>query len=100
MARGEKKDLLYMMQAKVCACEVNLADDCSCELWHNRLGHMSEKGKQMLSKNQYLLDVSYMSLKSCVDCLAGKQHRIAFYLALYLASRKYPLDLIHTNVCL
>ena len=97
-ARGKKQGSLYMMQAKVCAGEVNVADECSSELWHNRLGHMSEKGMQMLSKKQYLPDVSGMSLRSCVDCLAGKQHRVAFH-SRPPSRRKYPLDLVHTDVC-
>ena len=49
-ARGKKQGSRYMMQAKVCAGEVNVADDCSSVLWHNRLDHMSEKGMKMLSK--------------------------------------------------
>ncbi|CAO2836343.1 unnamed protein product [Amaranthus hypochondriacus] len=30
--RGKKQCSLYMMQAKVCACELNIVDDCSSEL--------------------------------------------------------------------
>ena len=53
---------------------------------------------QMLSKKQYLLDVSSISLKSCVDCLAGKQHRVTFHSG-PPSKRKYPLDVVHTDVC-
>ena len=80
-ARGKKQGSLYMMQAKVYTDEVNVADDCSSELWHMK----------MLSKKQYLPDVSGMSLKSCVDCIAGKQHRVAFH-SRPPSKRKYPLN--------
>ena len=39
---------------------------------------------QMLSKKQYLSDVLSMSLKSCVDCLAGNNIGLLFNLALHL----------------
>ena len=63
-ARGKKQVSPYMMQANVCVGEVNVVDYRSSELWHNRLGHLIEKGMQMLSKKQYLPNVSGMSLKS------------------------------------
>ena len=40
-----------------------------------------------------------MSLKTCVNCLAGKTHRVAF--KSFFPSRKSQiLDLIHTDVCM
>ena len=44
MARAQKWGTLYVTHAKLCKNEANMAADSSGELWHKRLGHMSEKG--------------------------------------------------------
>ncbi|KAG8365142.1 hypothetical protein BUALT_Bualt18G0073600 [Buddleja alternifolia] len=78
-AKGKKKNSLYLMQAKLSNGEVNAAvNNSSIELWHKRLGHLSQKGMQLLAKKKLLPDVSGIELQTCVDCLAGKQHRVAF----------------------
>ena len=59
---------------------------------------MSSKGMEILSKKNFLLDVAGMNLKPCVDCLAGKQHRVAFQTR-SPSRRKNTLDLVHTDVC-
>lgn len=100
IARGKKNNTLYMMQAKLKKGEVNtIDDDFSTKLWHKRLGHMSEKGLQILAKKELLPNTKGVSLKTCVDCLAGKQHRVAFHRT--PISRKINiLDLIHSDVCM
>lgn len=98
VARGKKQRSLYVMQARVCNGDVNVAGDASSDLWHNRLGHMGEKGLQILSKKDYLPNFSGMPLHSCVDCLDGKQHRVAFR-SRPPFRRKHALDLVHTDVC-
>ncbi|KAG8369441.1 hypothetical protein BUALT_Bualt14G0014000 [Buddleja alternifolia] len=78
-AKGKKKNSLYLMQAKLSNGEVNAAvNNSSIELWHKRLGHLSQKGMQLLAKKKLLPDVNGIELQTCVDCLAGKQHRVAF----------------------
>ncbi|KAG8383556.1 hypothetical protein BUALT_Bualt04G0025900 [Buddleja alternifolia] len=75
-AKGKKKNSLYLMQAKLSNGEVNAAvNNSTIELWHKRLGHLSQKGMQLLAKKKLLPDVSGIELQTCVDCLAGKQHR-------------------------
>ncbi|KAG8377191.1 hypothetical protein BUALT_Bualt08G0002500 [Buddleja alternifolia] len=75
-AKGKKKNSLYLMQAKLSNGEVNAAvNNSSIELWHKRLGHLSQKGMQLLAKKKLLPDVNGIELQTCVDCLAGKQHR-------------------------
>ncbi len=77
MARGRKEGTLYLTQAKLCKGEVNVAST-DMEIWHRRLGHMSEKGIHILARKQFLPDMTGKSLDPCADCLAGKQHRVAF----------------------
>ena len=55
VAKGKKTCSLYTMQAKICKGVVNtLENDLSTDLWHRRLGHMSENGLQVLSKKELL----------------------------------------------
>ena len=98
VARAKKQTSLYVMQARVCIGEANIVDDLSINLWHQRLGHMNTKGMQILAKKNLLPDITGMNMKSCVDCLAGKQHRVAFRTR-PPSRRKNVLDLVHTDVC-
>jgi len=50
IARGSKEGSLYIMQRRICSGEANVAT-YSKDLWHKRLGHMSEKTLQMSAKN-------------------------------------------------
>ncbi|KAG8376582.1 hypothetical protein BUALT_Bualt09G0078600 [Buddleja alternifolia] len=96
-AKGKKKNSLYLMQAKLSNGEVNAAvNSSSIELWHERLGHLSQKGMQLLAKKKLLPDVSGIELQTCVDCLAGKQHGVGFK-SFYPSRKSHPLDLEQTS---
>ncbi|PKI75267.1 hypothetical protein CRG98_004307 [Punica granatum] len=43
VARGQKTDTLYRLHARHNSGQVNIAEDYPIELWHMRLGHISEK---------------------------------------------------------
>uniref|UniRef100_A0A0D2ZV94 CCHC-type domain-containing protein n=1 Tax=Brassica oleracea var. oleracea TaxID=109376 RepID=A0A0D2ZV94_BRAOL len=76
---GEKSSSFYWMQAKVSKDAVNAVEnDGVMELWHKRLGHMSEKGMFVLSKNEVIPRISSLHLQKCSHCFAGKQHRVSF----------------------
>ena len=47
-------------------------------LWHHRLGHMSEKGMQILHSRKPLLDMKQVSLEFCENYFYGKQKRVRF----------------------
>ncbi|KAI4297117.1 hypothetical protein L6164_037021 [Bauhinia variegata] len=96
VAKGQNVDTLYRMSAKLIATEVNAAEDYSTELWHMRLGHMSEKGLKTLAR-QKLLPIGGNPLKPCTHCLIGKQHRVSFISSPH--RRSHALDLVHTDVC-
>ena len=98
IAKGTKVSTLYIMKAKLSNEEVNATVESSSDLWHKRLGHMSEKGLQRLVNQQLLPDVKGVSLKTCTHCLVGKQHRVAFH-KLPPSRKSSPLELIHTDVC-
>ena len=97
IARAKKISTLYRMPAKLCKGEVNVIEDSSTQLWHMRLGHLSEKGLGIISKKKFL-PITGTSLKTCAHCLSGKQHRVAFRSS-PPKRRCHILDLVHTDVC-
>ena len=97
VAQAQKVNTLYLMNARICREEVNVASDTTGELWHKRLCHMSEKGMKRLAEDN-LIPVKDVQLEKCTDCLVGKQNRTSF------RSRppmrwNAPLELVHTDVC-
>ncbi|KAF8388510.1 hypothetical protein HHK36_027184 [Tetracentron sinense] len=76
VAMSEKKATLYRMKAHLFKGKVNtILEDSSPNLWHQRLGHMSEKGIQVLENMQLLPGMKGTSIEPCDHCLSGKQHR-------------------------
>ena len=73
-ARARKINTLYLMHARICREEVNVAADNAGELWHKRLCHMSQKGMRRLANDNLILEVKNVQLEKCSDCLAGKQN--------------------------
>jgi hypothetical protein len=69
------------------------------ELWHKRLGHMSEKGMQDLARMEFLLELKGITLKPCEHYFARKQHMVAFRTRLPDYAENV-LDIVHTDVCL
>lgn len=65
-------------------------------LWHRRLGHMSEKGLDLLCKKGLLKNLKKPCMDFCEHCVYGKAHRVQF------ASSKHRsrdiLDYVHTDV--
>ncbi|GJR18120.1 putative RNA-directed DNA polymerase [Tanacetum coccineum] len=99
VARGKRESKLYMTHPKISKSIVNVVDnDDMTELWHKRLGHISEKGMSILSKKNVLSSVHDIDLKKCSHYLAGKETRLAF-------KNRSPfrlenmLDLVHSDVC-
>jgi hypothetical protein len=45
----------------------------STHLWHQRLGHMSEKGLKVLVDHKLLPSLKYLNLNFCKHCIYGKQ---------------------------
>ena len=60
---------------------------------------MSEKCLNILAKREYLPAVNEQTLKVCIDCLVGKQHRVSFLKSKRYRRKQHILDLVHTDVC-
>ena len=52
----------------------SLSNSNASNLWHIRLGHMSEHGMEVLSKRGLLDGHSISKLKFCEHCVFGKQN--------------------------
>ena len=73
MVRGKKSNSLYTKKAKVRINSINVMEkEVPIELWHKRLGHMSEKGLQRLARKDLLLGIKCAHLQNCVDCIHEK----------------------------
>ncbi|MCO5552668.1 hypothetical protein L7F22_006184 [Adiantum nelumboides] len=66
------------------------------ELRHKRLGHMSEKGLDVLFSLEKF-DVKGHGLDFCNDCIYGKQ--VKFSYSFGVTRKLHVLDLIHSDVC-
>ena len=72
IARGELCCSLYKTYLTVCFGEPNAVEEKdSPNLWHRRLGHMSEKGLKYLAGKSLIPVNTTISLNPCDHCLAG-----------------------------
>jgi hypothetical protein len=61
------------------------------------MGHMSEKGMQILQKRNLLPDLKQIDLDFCEHCVYGKQKRVRF-LRVEKEKKNERLELVHTDV--
>jgi hypothetical protein len=74
----------------------SLSDSDATNLWHMRLGHMSELGLQVLSKRGLLDGHSVSKLKFCEHCVFGKHKRLKFNTSTHTS--KGILDYVHSDL--
>jgi len=72
------------------------SDSDTTRLWHMRLGHMSERGMTILSKQSLLCDQKTGSLDFCEHCVFRKQCRVKFSTGIHRTSG--TVDYIHSNL--
>ncbi|KAK9138868.1 hypothetical protein Sjap_009462 [Stephania japonica] len=98
VARGKLSYTLYKTQLKTVRGDLNaIEDDFSPDLWHRRLGHLSEKGLQVLAKKSNIPFTKGKYLNPCEDCLFGKQHRVSFSSS--SERKRNLLELVYFDVC-
>ena len=98
---GLKRGTLYYLRgstvtgsADVASSEVQTMD--MTRLWHMRLGHMGERGMQILSKRDLFSGHKVQSLEFCEHCVFGKLHRSKFPKKA-VHQTKGTLDYIHMD---
>jgi hypothetical protein len=90
---------LYWLEGRI---EVNQAvvasedESDSVLLWHQHLGHMSEKGLKVLVDLKSLPSLKFLNLNFCKYCVFGKQCRQKFKTGRHIS--KGILDYIHSDV--
>ena len=65
-------------------------------MWHQKLGHMLEKGLKVLSDQKLIPRFTKVFLPFCEHCVTSKQHRLKFSNS--TARSKVILELIHSDV--
>jgi GAG-pre-integrase domain len=68
----------------------------SAALWHNRLGHTSQRRIIRLVQSEILRPLNMSDLGSCIECAQGKQTSMQKYTANRMMD---VLELIHTDIC-
>ncbi|KAE8711604.1 Detected protein of confused Function [Hibiscus syriacus] len=88
---GLKRNLISVGQ-------LDVADvDGKSNLWHQRLGHMSEKGMKTLLSKGKLPDLKNVDVGLCEDCIFGKQKKVSFA-KIGKTPKAERLELVHTDV--
>lgn len=95
--KGDKLGNLYVFEGHSEVGAAMVVEDNKEGLWHQRLGHMNQKGLNvMLTRNQ-LPRLKAVDLGFCEHCLYGKQKRVSF-LKTSNEKKGTPLELVHSDV--
>ena len=65
-------------------------------LWHRKLGHMSEKGMKMLLSKRKLPELKSDDFDICESYILGKQKNVSF-LKIGRIPKAEKLELVHTD---
>ncbi|KAK3010795.1 hypothetical protein RJ639_011899 [Escallonia herrerae] len=98
--KGLKQNSLYLLQGSTvteaaAAASSSDIDSDTTKLWHMRLGHMSERGIDVLGKQGLLGSKKIGKLDFCEHCVFGKQCRVKFSRAVH--TTKGTVDYIHSD---
>src|SRR3954462_13136592 len=96
--KGERVANLYRMKGSIIDgdASVSTKKEDTTRLWHMRLGHISERGLQLLHKKGALSIIKSCKLDLCEFCILGRQRRVSFSTSEHRS--KGLLDLIQTDV--
>ena len=97
IAKGDRIGTLYLCPHNTDYSIFIASTKTSATLWHHRLGHMSEKGMQILHLRKLLPYLKQVSLELCENCVYGKQKRVRF-LRVGKHKKSEKLELVHTDV--
>ncbi|GKC75685.1 retrotransposon protein, putative, ty1-copia subclass, partial [Tanacetum coccineum] len=77
----QKDNYVYSLDGHAMAGELNASveeKDSLAQVWHKRLGHISEAGLQVLEKQELFGKKSLEKLDFCENYVLGKSHRVKF----------------------
>ena len=96
LAYGKKTGTLYMTSSprdKIAVAEAST----DTNLWHRKLGHMSEKVMKMLLSKGKLPELKSIDFDICESCIFGKQKNVSF-LKTGRTPKTEKLELVHTDL--
>ncbi|GKB87116.1 retrovirus-related pol polyprotein from transposon TNT 1-94 [Tanacetum coccineum] len=97
VAHGNKRGSLYMVEVPSDGINAVIDGRGNTALWHQRLGHMSEKGMKILASKGRILDLQKAVVGFFEPCVLGKQKKVSFVKS--RNTRKLQrLELVHTDV--
>ena len=96
IARGSMIGTLYMT-TNACGSIAVAASTEDPNLWHQRLGHISEKGLKVMHKKGKLEGLQSTNIDLCESCIYGKQKRVSFNTG-GRTPKQEKLELVHTDV--
>lgn len=90
--------LYFLIGKTVIGGSVNLVRERpdKTKLWHQRLGHVSQRGLEELSKQGLLGGDKIEALEFCEHCAMGKAMRLKFTVAEH--TTKEVLDYVHSDL--
>ena len=97
VAKGEKVGTLYLCTISTQSEMHATSIEVDAAIWHQRLGHMSEKGMQILQSKKLLPGLKNVNLQFCDDCVFRKQKRVRF-LRTRNEKKNKKLELVHSDV--
>ena len=68
VAHGKNNGTLYLT-AGACYSIAVLSENENSKLWHQRLGHMSEKGMKIMHSIGKLPGLKFVALDMCEECI-------------------------------
>ena len=95
VARGKKRGSLYMIADEDMVAVTEAVNNST--MWHQRLGHMSEKGMKLMEAKGKLSSLKHVDVGACEHCILGKQKKVSFSKA-GKTLKAEKLELVHTDV--
>ena len=98
--KAEKKYNLYVCRAEPILDCVNAIIDDKSVLWHNWLGHISNKGLDVLHRNGHFGNDCVSSVPLCESCVLDKQRKVKFPVSSYpnLSMCTDMLECVHADI--
>jgi len=75
VARGKKRRSLYMIADEDMISVAEVGNSSS--LWHQRLGHMSEKGMKLMVSKGKIPNLKHVDVGPCEHCIFESRKRLA-----------------------
>jgi len=95
VARGKKQGSLYMIADEDMVKVTEAVNNST--LWHQRLGHMSEKGMKLMAAKGKLSSLKHVDVSVCEHYILGKQKKVSFSRT-WKTPKVEKLELVHTDV--